>query len=41
VQVCPVSCIPINPQHIETQESLWTKYQRLQTTNCATNLKGH
>ena len=31
VQVCPVACIPINPQHIETRETLFEKYQRLQT----------
>ena len=30
VQVCPVSCIPINPAFIETKEQLWAKYQRLQ-----------
>jgi ferredoxin len=30
VQVCPVSCIPIHPAHIESRETLWQKYQRLQ-----------
>jgi hypothetical protein len=30
VQVCPVSCIPIHPDHIETREMLLVKYQRLQ-----------
>jgi ferredoxin len=30
VQVCPVSCIPIHPDHIESRETLWQKYQRLQ-----------
>ena len=30
VQVCPVACIPVNPQHVENQESLWAKYRRLQ-----------
>jgi hypothetical protein len=25
-----VACIPINPQHVEGQESLWAKYRRLQ-----------
>ncbi len=30
VQVCPVSCIPIHPQHVEDRETLWQKYQRLQ-----------
>jgi len=30
MQVCPVSCIPVNPEHIESHETLWQKYQRLQ-----------
>jgi ferredoxin len=30
VQVCPVNCIPVNPQWVEDQESLWQKYRRLQ-----------
>jgi Fe-S-cluster-containing dehydrogenase component len=30
VQVCPVACIPIHPQHVESQETLWEKYRRLQ-----------
>ncbi|MEY3888076.1 MAG: Ferredoxin [Pseudomonadota bacterium] len=30
VQVCPVACIPVNPQHVETKETLFQKYQRLQ-----------
>ncbi len=30
VQVCPVSCIPVNPSFIETPEQLMAKYQRLQ-----------
>jgi ferredoxin len=29
VQVCPVACIPVNPAHIETKDSLWAKYRRL------------
>lgn len=28
-QVCPVSCIPENPQHRESREQLLYKYQRL------------
>ena len=32
VQVCPVDCIPINPAHVESNESLWVKYRRLQQT---------
>ena len=30
VQVCPVACIPVNPQRVETQEVLWEKFRRLQ-----------
>ena len=29
-QVCPVSCIPLNPAWIETREQLTAKYERLQ-----------
>ncbi len=29
-QVCPVACIPIDPDHAETHEQLQTKYERLQ-----------
>jgi ferredoxin len=29
VQVCPVSCIPVHPEHVESRETLWQKYQRL------------
>jgi ferredoxin len=28
-QVCPVNCIPLDPQHPETPEQLWAKYLRL------------
>jgi hypothetical protein len=27
-----VSCIPVDPAHIESRDSLWAKYQRLQQT---------
>ena len=30
VQVCPVECIPVNPDRVETPEQLLQKYQRLQ-----------
>ena len=30
VQVCPVNCIPLNPQWSESRDTLWQKYQRLQ-----------
>jgi len=29
VQVCPVSCIPVNPVHVESREALLLKYQQL------------
>ena len=28
-QVCPVDCIPIHPDHIETPEELLAKYHKL------------
>ncbi|NBD20918.1 YfhL family 4Fe-4S dicluster ferredoxin [Aquabacterium fontiphilum] len=30
VQVCPVECIPVNPERVETQDQLMAKYLRLQ-----------
>jgi ferredoxin len=30
VQVCPVACIPVHPQHIETKAQLLHKYEQLQ-----------
>jgi ferredoxin len=29
VQVCPVECIPGNPEHVESKDELMTKYRRL------------
>jgi ferredoxin len=29
VEVCPVDCIPINPNKVETEDELWQKYRRL------------
>jgi ferredoxin len=29
VSVCPVNCIPVDPNHTETQEELLQKYQEL------------
>lgn len=29
VEVCPVDCIPINPEHRETPEQLMRKYNQL------------
>jgi len=31
VAVCPVDCIPLDPEHPETQEQLHEKYRRLTT----------
>lgn len=33
VDVCPVDCIPIDPNWIETPEQLLTKYKRLTAEN--------
>lgn len=27
--VCPVECIPIDPDHIESKDELWEKYHQL------------
>ncbi|UUX96578.1 YfhL family 4Fe-4S dicluster ferredoxin [Aquabacterium sp. J223] len=37
VQVCPVECIPLNPQRVEPQPVLWAKYRRLQSGVAASN----
>jgi len=29
IEVCPVDCIPTNPEHVETKEQLQAKYERL------------
>jgi ferredoxin len=29
VEVCPVECIPKDPEHEETEDELWLKYQGL------------
>jgi len=29
VAICPVACIPVNPAHQESRETLWQKFQRL------------
>lgn len=34
-KVCPVDCIPLDPQHAETQEQLQQKYLRLTTQKAA------
>ena len=30
VAVCPVDCIPLDPQHVESHDELLAKYRRLQ-----------
>jgi len=29
VEICPVDCIPLDPDHAETKQRLYTKYLRL------------
>ena len=29
VQVCPVACIPVDPQRLESKDQLWFKYRLL------------
>ncbi len=31
-EVCPVDCIPLNPDYVESKEVLMEKYRRLQKT---------
>ncbi|MFN3616444.1 MAG: YfhL family 4Fe-4S dicluster ferredoxin [Aquabacterium sp.] len=33
VQVCPVECIPVNPERVETREQLMQKFWRLQNAS--------
>jgi len=35
VQVCPVDCIPLDPEHVETREELLAKYGSLQAEKAA------
>jgi len=30
VQICPVACIPVNPNHVESRTALLQKFVRLQ-----------
>jgi ferredoxin len=30
VEVCPVDCIPLDPDYVETREALMQKFERLQ-----------
>ena len=36
VQVCPVACIPLNPDFVESREQLMQKYERLQADASST-----
>lgn len=35
VQICPVACIPVNPDHVESHETLMQKYLRLMAAGSA------
>ena len=35
VQICPVACIPVNPAHVESRETLWQKFERLTAAKAA------
>ena len=35
-QVCPVECIPRDPQHVESADELLVKYRKLQAAKAAT-----
>jgi ferredoxin len=34
-EVCPVDCIPVNPDHVETREGLLRKYEGLMAAKAA------
>ena len=36
VQICPVACIPVDPAHVESRDTLWAKYRRLTAAKAAT-----
>ena len=40
VEVCPVACIPLNPQYVESQDALWAKYRSLQAARPAKDSNG-
>lgn len=33
VEVCPVDCIPVNPEYMETQDELMQKYKKIVSQN--------
>jgi ferredoxin len=34
-EVCPVDCIPLDPEHVESREALLSRYDRLQEEKAA------
>jgi ferredoxin len=34
-EVCPVDCIPLDPEHVESREELQAKYERLEREKAA------
>lgn len=30
--VCPVECIPVDPDHVESKDELWEKYRKITPT---------
>lgn len=36
VDICPVDCIPLDPEHEESQQTLMTKFERLTSEEEAT-----
>jgi ferredoxin len=40
VEVCPVDCIPVNPECVESEESLWQKYRALMAMKSVKNESG-
>ncbi|MDT8398744.1 MAG: YfhL family 4Fe-4S dicluster ferredoxin [Pseudomonadales bacterium] len=41
VEVCPVDCIPVNPDYRESQDALLAKYRRLTGAGSARNKPWH
>jgi len=39
-RVCPVDCIPLDPQRVETREVLYAKYLRLTAADGGVAVKG-
>jgi len=37
VEVCPVDCIPLNPDFKESEETLWQKYRTLMAAKAPIN----